>query len=198
MPRALGLTLRDWCVAVAISELFGIMVGVVVGIYRWLDDLIGIYISFLVTAPVIIFVPLVTILVGFGESSRVIVAVLFALPAAVVNAATAVRTTDKDLSNVVRSFGGNRLRVIWHVILPSSIPANLAAARNVTARALLGVLVAELTLAVGGIGGLLLHYGGQFATADVFAGIVAVSILAIASLLIIDAIQRWLPWNRCR
>ena len=69
--------------------------------------------------------------------------------------------------------------MLRHIVLPAAIPAIMAGVRLGLGRALIGMVVAELTLVGGGIGSLIQDYRALFQPSYVFALIVAILVQGV-------------------
>jgi ABC-type nitrate/sulfonate/bicarbonate transport system permease component len=174
-------TLRDWMAGLAAAMVLGTVIAILMARLQWVHDVLDLYVHLLVSAPVIVFVPFVVIVLGFGELSAIIIVFLFVIANVIVTVEAGVRSASRAHIEMARSFSASERQIFRLILLPSSIPAVMAALRAATSRAFLGALIAELTLISGGLGGLLDKYGGSFQTDYVFAAILAAGILGIAS-----------------
>ena len=67
------------------------------------------------------------ILLIFNETGVLLALVQTALPLAVLPMASAIRTIPESLEEAAATLGANRLQVLWHVVLPLSLPGIIAA-----------------------------------------------------------------------
>lgn len=148
------------------------------------------------TVPLLAFAPLLAVWFGFGLLPKVLVVFLVAFFPVVVNLADALETADADMVRLVRSFGAGRLRLLWEVELPSSLPALFSGIRLTAAYAVSGAVVAEWTGATRGLGTLMLESSSQFETAETFAAIAVVSAMGVALYVAVGFLERLLvPWR---
>ena len=84
---------------------------------------------------------------------------------------TGLTNTDRNLIEVARSFGATDSQIYTKVRLPAAIPFIIAGLRLSVARALVGVVVAELFGARAGLGFLILNAAQAFDTAGLFVGV---------------------------
>ena len=80
--------------------------------------------------------------------------------------------------------------------MPSAIPFIIAGLRLSVARALVGVVVAELFGARAGLGFLILNSAQSFDTAGVFVGVIILAIAGVVSVELLKWIEfRLAPWR---
>jgi ABC-type nitrate/sulfonate/bicarbonate transport system permease component len=119
--------------------------------------------------------PIVIVALGLNLTARVAIVLLFALPGLVLNVRTGVRGVDPRLVEMARSFGAKEWQVWWKVTLPAALPALMAGLRFAASRAVVGMVIVELTLISVGIGLVIQNGRGQFAPDVVFAGTLVVA-----------------------
>ena len=83
------------------------------------------------------------------------------------------------------------------IILPASIPFIFAGIRIGFSSAWVGCIVAEMTAAITGVGGLLLESASRFKTADVFVAIFGIMVVAVTIQWLMSRLEtRLTPWRR--
>lgn len=177
--------------------LVGIPLGILLGSFRFAQRALEPYLTALLVVPLIAVLPLIQAIFGLGLLSRVVVVFLFAVVFLTVNTMVGVQEVDTELQAMARSFRAGRLQVMGRVTLPAAFPSIVAGARLGLARAVVGMVIAELFLVSAGIGSLIIYYRTLFDSGAVFAlaislvleGIVIMRLAGAAE----DAItRRWL------
>jgi ABC-type nitrate/sulfonate/bicarbonate transport system permease component len=181
IEQAIGATVRDWLVGLGTAMFVGTLIGILMGRFRWVHDVLGLYVALLLSAPVVVLIPFVVIVFGFTELSRVLVVFIFVIANVVVTVEAGVRSISRLHVQMARSFGASERQIVQFILVPAVVPAMMTALRAATSRAFLGILVAELSLLSAGVGELLDKYGGRFQTNYVFAAILVVAILGVGS-----------------
>ena len=93
----------------------------------------------------------------------------------VVNTVEGLRSTDRDVVNLLRSFGASRGTVFRLAEFPSSLPSIFAGARIAVAICVIGAVFGELVGARAGLGYLMIRAIAQFETPRMVAAIVLLS-----------------------
>jgi ABC-type nitrate/sulfonate/bicarbonate transport system permease component len=119
-------------------------------------------------------VPIVQASLGLTFAARVAVVFLFSFVYMTVNTMVGVRTVDPGLKEMARSYLASPLQRMRFVILPAAVPGIMAGVRLGLGRAMIGMVVAELSLIGAGVGSLILDYQVRFQPAYVFAIILVV------------------------
>ena len=123
------------------------------------------------SVPKVAIAPLLLIWVGYGLSSRMIVAATVAFFPIVINTATGLEAADAELLDLTRSFDAGRLKVFWKVRLPWALPYLFSSLKVAITLAVIGAVVAEFVGADKGLGYLILTSAGNMQTALMFGAL---------------------------
>lgn len=159
---ALGITLRAYLVGVGISIVLGVPLGIVMGRSAFVDKLMLPWVNLFVSAPLTALVPVIMVLFGFGETTIVLTVVLFALWIIILDARAGSRGISPSLTEMARSYGATKWQAFTKIYLWAALPEILAGIRVGFGRAVKGVIVGELLVAVVGFGYLLEIYSSNF------------------------------------
>jgi ABC-type nitrate/sulfonate/bicarbonate transport system permease component len=194
--HALGVSLQALAFGFFLSVLFGVPLGLLMGRYRRLESFLDIYMTALLTVPMISFIPFLVIAFGLGLHSRVWIVFLFAFVIIAINTTAGVRNVDPNLTEMARSFGARENEVFVKVILPAALPMIMAGVRLGMGRAVLGMVTSEMILAVVGFGAMLMTFGASFNTPALFATLLTIVMLAVVLLAFVQYLdRRFSPWR---
>lgn len=194
--RALSISLQAMALGYVLSVLFGVPLGLLMGRYRRLESFLDIYMTALLTVPMISFIPFLVIAFGLGLHSRVWIVFLFAFVIIAINTTAGVRNVDATLTEMARSFGARESDLFLKVIVPAALPMIMAGLRLGMGRAVLGMVTSELILAVVGFGAMLMTFSASYNSPALFATILTIVLLAVALLAFIQYLDRRLmPWR---
>ncbi len=197
LVTALLVTNQTLVVGFAIMLLVGVPLGIVTARVSLLDRIVTPYMTFLVAIPVIALIPVIQALLGLTFMARVTVVVLFGIPYVIINTAVAVRRVDPVLTEMARSFGAKRAAVLRDVVLPAAVPGIMAGIRIALGQALIGMVVAELTIVGAGVGSLIADLQGRFRVAPVLAIAVTIVLEGVLLMTIVEWIERRLGrWSQ--
>jgi NitT/TauT family transport system permease protein len=177
----LGASLQALVVGFAISLVFGLALGALMGRYRYVEKALDVYVYSLFVCPSIVFAPIFFAIFGLSDASRVAIIVVYAAFVIVINTATAVRTVDPSLVEMARAFGCRERQIFSRILLPAALPLVFAGIRLGMGRAVKGMINGEMLIAFVGLGALAQKYGAQFDAAKVFAIAMVVLIIGLAS-----------------
>lgn len=175
-----------------ISLVFGSLIGIGMGLSRFLDVAIGPYVKAGLSAPMIAFVPVFLMIFGIGPATRIATVVAFSVFIVATNAATAMRSSDPRLVEMAHSFGAGRWAIFRDVRLPAGAPYFLAGLRLGVARGVKGLINGEVLIAIIGLGGLVKKYGTVFSMDQLYAVILLIVLYAAMAVGIVSLATRFL------
>jgi ABC-type nitrate/sulfonate/bicarbonate transport system permease component len=174
----------------------GVTLGLVMGLADIVSRVAQPYVTVMVAVPTISLIPLVQSVFGLSLLARAVVVFLFSFAYLTSNTFVAVRTVRTDMKEMATSFGAGRGSLIRHVILPASVPGITAGIRLGLGRALVGMVIAELTLVGAGIGSLIAEAQGRVRIPDVTAISFAVIVEGIVLMGLVGLIEkRFAGWE---
>jgi NitT/TauT family transport system permease protein len=155
-------TLKLFAVGYGLAVLIGVPLGLAIARSKVLDAAITPYLNALYASPVPAIIPILTAVLGFQFTAKVVVVVLLAVFPILINANQGAKSVDPTMLEVARSFRVTEARLWRDVIIPSSLPYLLVGLRLGAARGMIGTAVAELYTSPEGLGYLILRYGYRF------------------------------------
>lgn len=171
--------------------------GLALGLSPAADRLAAPVIYLLYPIPKIVFLPVVLLLLGIGNLSKVFIIGLilfFQILVVVRDEAAAIRP---ELIASVRSLGAGRRAIFRFVYLPASLPAVLTSLRVSIGTAIAVLFFAESFATTSGLGYYIISESwGRLAYPEMYAGVIAMSLLGLALYVIVDRLERALcPWQ---
>lgn len=178
----------------------GIPLGMLIGWYRPVSALLGPYVTFLYTTPRVALLPLLIIWVGIGINLKVSIVFLGAVFAILITTSAGMRSLDRTLVNMSRSFCATDFAIFRDIALPGSVPFILSGVRLGIGHALTGVVVGELYASTAGVGHMIAVAGNTFQTDLVYVGIMITAIVGLLLFWVASRIERhfeaWRPRQR--
>jgi ABC-type nitrate/sulfonate/bicarbonate transport system permease component len=187
LPAAYLVTLEPLAIGLLISVVFGVAVGVLLGLSRVCEWFMAPVFIVLQAAPVAALIPLITFVYGIGLTAKVVSVCALAVPVIVLNSYKAVRNTNPSLVQMCRCFQGTRLQQIVKVILPDASPVIFAGLRLGVAAGFIGIVLAELLITPTGIGDLITYHRSVADYAEMYATIASI---VVFSAVVVGAMQR--------
>ena len=181
-----GVTLRTILIGFALSCLVGIPLGVLVSVCRLTAEAIYPLIVFLNAIPIVAIAPILVVIFGTDETTRLIIVTLTAVFPIMVATATGVMDTPQEMMDLARVAGARALTEIVTVRLPHAVPFIFGGLRIGVTVAVIGGVVAEFVNANRGLGFLVISSTAQFAIPTAMACVV---LLAAISVVLYEAVN---------
>ena len=198
MGAAYLRTLEPLLIGLAFSIIVGVSSGVAMGLRdeaEWFGLPMFIVMQ---AAPMSALIPLVTFVYGIGLASKVLAVVMLSMPVIAMNSYKAVRNVPPSLTDMCRSYMGDRRQQILYITLPAASPMLFAGLRLGVAEGFSGVVLAELLITPTGIGDLITFHRSVANYAHMYATIASIVLFAIVTVGILQWVETVIfrPENR--
>lgn len=195
LVAAFMVSLLDLIMGFGLAAFVGIAIGTLIGKFRAAEEIVYPYVSFFMATPTIALIPLFIIWFGVGTTARTVVVFMSALWPIIIDTATGVKSTDRTLRQVSSAFCLSNGQYLRWLALPGALPHIFSGLRIGLGQAIVGMIVAQMTMQLAGLGGLVLSYGNAFQTAHLLAGVVTSSVFGVVTVAAMDLVQkRAFPW----
>jgi ABC-type nitrate/sulfonate/bicarbonate transport system permease component len=158
-----------------LAAVVGIAAGILMGRVRVVESFLDPLISALFPTPKLALFPLMMIFLGIGDASKIALIFLGCFFPIVINTYTGVKNVDKFFVWNAQTKGASHRQLIWHVILPASLPFVFAGLRVATSTAFLLIVASELIAANDGLGYLIMFAERSFDPALMWCGILVIA-----------------------
>jgi ABC-type nitrate/sulfonate/bicarbonate transport system permease component len=165
----------------AIGYIAGVAFGLACGARRFFGAAVAPYVDGIATAPKIVFLPIVMLLLGTGIGSKLALGALSAFFPVTINTAAGVRHINPVLVRVGRSFRLSHWQMATRVYLPALRPSLVTSLRLGFGLAVVGVLLAEIKLSSAGLGFLANEFYSHFRIPDLYAVILLIFLVAVGA-----------------
>jgi ABC-type nitrate/sulfonate/bicarbonate transport system permease component len=153
-------------------------------------------ISALYSTPRLTMLPMVMLVFGVNEASRVALVALSVGLVMVIQIADAVRGVSQDYVDLAANYGASRAVIVRKVYLPACLPQIFTALRLSTGRALVTTITIEMLSSNDGIGSMIWMSWQTFATEKLYASVMVAALLGLLSGPVFQLIERRLvPWT---
>jgi NitT/TauT family transport system permease protein len=177
-------------VGFAIAIVVGVLLGFLIGSSRIAYAAVYPLMVGFNAVPKAAIVPILVVWFGIGLGPGIITAFLISFFPIMVNIATGLATLEPELEDVLRVLGARRWDVLIKVGLPRSMPYFYGSLKVSITLAFVGTVLAEMTAGDSGIGNLIQTAGSQQRMPLAFAGLVVISIMAMAMYELFSAIEK--------
>jgi len=176
---AIGVTLIELIVAFGMSVVFGMLIGVLVGMTDIGRRSFYPIVLLLYGIPQAILLPLFVLVFGLGPASKIAFGFSHGVFPVIVNTIAGMRNVNPLLMRGADAMGATPFEQLRYVMFPHMVTAVFTGLRLAMTMTLLGVLLAELFVSQGGIGFFTLLYAETFNPAALIALILTLALLAI-------------------
>ncbi|WP_076858354.1 ABC transporter permease [Bradyrhizobium mercantei] len=175
----------------------GVIVGLVLGRSDFLSGVFGPYIIAFNSIPRIALVPLVILIFGLGDWSKVATAWLVVFFVVFFNTFEGARAVDRDQIAAARLMGAKEFTILRTVVIPSALAWVFASLLPAVSFALIGVIVGEFIGAERGLGKLIIEAEGRANASEMMVAIFIMMFVGILLALVVRSLQsyllRWQP-----
>jgi ABC-type nitrate/sulfonate/bicarbonate transport system permease component len=177
--------------ATLLAVLTATPIGLGLGQMRRLDRIFAPLIAIVYPIPKIVLLPVVYVLFGITDLSKVLLIALIMFFQILVVVRDEAANLRPELLLSVRSLGAGRRALFRYVYFPASLPAVLTALRISIGTAIAVLFIAEQSLTSYGLGYFIVVRTYQVLRyPEMYAGILAMGVLGLALYFLIDALER--------
>lgn len=174
---------------IAISILVGVPLGYLMGYYNRIDKILSPLVYFTYPVPKLALLPVVMLLFGLGEISKLIMIVLIIVFQIIIASRDAVKGIPAETFRSLRSLGASKLQYITEIILPASLPEVLTSTRLALGTAVSILFFTETFGTEYGMGYFIMDSWMRVNYLDMYAGIVILSFMGFLIFTAIDIIE---------
>ncbi|HEY4349185.1 MAG TPA: ABC transporter permease [Gaiellaceae bacterium] len=181
----------------ALGVAAGITLGVALGSSVWLRRAFEPMLECLRATPFAAIVPISILLLGIGDTQKILVIGFAVTWPVLLNTTAGVRGIDSEVHDLADVYRLRRRDRLFRVVLPGAAPQIFAGLRIAVSLALLAVVFSELFAAHDGLGYFILYAQNTFRISDMWSGIFVLALFAYGFNLLFAAVERRvLFWHR--
>jgi putative hydroxymethylpyrimidine transport system permease protein len=191
------VTLVEVLLGLAIAVVAGVALAVGMHLIRPLRDAAYPLLVASQAIPIVVLAPIFVLAFDYGIGPKLAIVALICFFPITVNLLDGLRSVEPELIKLMRSFGASRLRTLRSVELPASLPFLFSGLKVAATVSVIGAVFGEWAGADEGLGRLVLLGNTQLQTPRVYAGIVILTLMAVALFALVALAERVAcPWNR--
>ncbi|ASR36571.1 taurine ABC transporter permease [Prauserella marina] len=174
-----------------------LVIGIVMGLSRRFRAALSPLISGTYPIPKSALLPLILLVFGLGEMSKVAMVAIGVFYPVVLNTVSGVLQIQPIYYDVARNFGASRWRVFRTVALPGALPSIMTGVELGAGLGLILIALAEMVGAESGLGFMIWNAWELFQVEQMYVGIMVIAVIGFAVALLVKEIARLLmPWAR--
>jgi putative hydroxymethylpyrimidine transport system permease protein len=191
------VTLQEVLLGLAIAVVAGVAFAVGMHLSRALRDAAYPLLVGSQAIPIVVLAPIFVLAFDYGIGPKLAIVALICFFPITVNVLDGLRAVDAEQLKLMRSFGASRLRTLRAVELPAALPSFFSGLRVAATVSVIGAVFGEWAGADEGLGRLVLLGNNQLQTPRVYAGVVILTLMAVALFALASLAERLVcPWNR--
>jgi NitT/TauT family transport system permease protein len=192
-----GATLGRMAAGFSLGTIPALLLGWAMGRLRPVRQFFDPFIAALHPIPKIAIFPLLMLVFGIGEASKVVAIAITSFFPVVVNTIAGTRTISPVYFEVASNYGASRWQTLWRVVIPGSLPMVLAGLRIALNTSLVVAVAVELLASRTGLGVLIWFAWQTLRVEQLYGTLFVTALIGISLNILIERVARWLaPWHR--
>lgn len=179
-----------------LGSALGVALAIAMGLSKPVRTLCYPLIALTYPVPKIAILPLIMLIFGIGELSKIVVVAIGSFFLVLMNTLHGVDSVARIYHDVAQVYGIGRRRFIARVIVPGALPSIFTGLKLAIGYSLVIVVAAEFSGANAGIGYLIWQSWETFSIKSMYAGIFVIGALGLAFSSLLEWLERRLvPWR---
>lgn len=162
-----------------IATLLALPTGVLMGNFRFFEGLLEPFVDLVRYMPVVALVPLTILWVGIGDEQKFLILFIGVFFQEVLMIMNNVKDVPMDLLRIGYTLGLTQREVLWHIVVPASMPGIWDTFRITVGWTWTYLVVAELVAARNGLGRRIMEAQRYLATETIIFGILVIGLLGL-------------------
>jgi len=171
-------TLSELAFAFTISMVLGTVIGYLISRSPYLIEVFEPLLAGIYSIPIILFLPLYSLLLGLGEASKIALGATISFFPIVLNTIAGFGNVERIFIVSARSMGASSYQLFRRVLLPAALPIILTGLRMGFTLALLAILGSEVLASLAGLGHRITELDEKMDRAHMFAYIMFAVVIA--------------------
>ena len=188
----IGASVGRVLVSLVVSVPLAVGLGILVGLHRRVSPVVEPIAGFFNALSGIAWLPLAVTWFGLGWVSVTFIMFNTIFFLVFYNTLVGIRTVPRILEHAVRTLGGSRRHIIFHVLIPGAMPNIVTGIRMSIGFGWRALIAAEMIATSTGLGFLIYNASNFHQTDTILVGIVTIGILwLLTDRLILQPVERW-------
>jgi ABC-type nitrate/sulfonate/bicarbonate transport system permease component len=176
--------------AIVLAIAVGVAAGTVIGLTRWLRELLEPTLEFFRAVPPPVLIPVFILLMGISDAMKVTVIVAGAIWPVLLNTIEGVRATDSVMTETARSFSLTRGQRLRYLVLPAASPRIMAGVRQTLSIALIMMVISEMFNTSSGLGYRIVYFQRNYLIAEMWSGILLLGLVGVLLAAVFSVVER--------
>ena len=172
-------SLQRFALGFGLAAIVGVPLGLLMGWFRWLDDLVSPLFDGLRFIAPVAWLPFAALWFGTGIGGPTLIIFAGAFPPCLINAYRGATGIEVRYLEAASMLGVGHYRTLTEVLCPAAIPSIIAGLRISAGAGWLSLVGAELIVASSGVGYVMVKGQGAIATDIVMSGMLAIGMVGL-------------------
>ena len=176
-----------------------LVLGIAMGLSRPLRAFIDPLVSSTYPVPKSAIFPLLLLIFGLGEGSKIVMVAIGVFYPVLINATTGVLEINKIYLDVGRNFGASRWQVFRTIAFPGAVPHIMSGVKLGIGMGLILIAIAEMIGAKSGLGFMIWNAWEVLSVETMYVGLITIALLGFLFSVFLDEVEKLLvPWKASR
>jgi ABC-type nitrate/sulfonate/bicarbonate transport system permease component len=196
LPWHVAVTLYRVLLGYVIGAVPGIVVGLLMAMFKPVRIFFDPLIAALFPIPKIALMPLLLLAFGLGDASKVALVAIAVFFPVVVNTYVGAANIEKIYWDVAKNYGASQSVIFTRVVFFGALPMIFAGLRIALAVSFIVLVASEFVATKSGIGYLIWNSWELLQVDVMFVGIVTIGVLGLITSALFQELERWaIPWK---
>ncbi|MGQ0731266.1 ABC transporter permease [Acidovorax sp.] len=168
----------------------GIALGVPIGVYPKLRRAVEPVMEFFRAVPPVAVIPLLIVVMGFGDGMKVTVIVAGAVWPILLNTVEGVKAADAVLDETCRIYRINGIARLRHFIVPGALPQIVVGMRLGLSIGIVLMTISEMFAALDGLGAAIIYFQRSYEIPQMWSGVLMLGLFGFALSLVFRLFER--------
>jgi ABC-type nitrate/sulfonate/bicarbonate transport system permease component len=169
---------------------FGVGLGVPIGIYRPLRRAVEPVLEFFRAIPPVALIPVLIMLAGFDNTMKITVIVVGSIWPILLNTVEGVKGADSVLDETCRTYQIKGAARLWHFVIPSASPHIIAGMQVGLSIGIILMVISEMFAATNGLGAAIIYFQRSFEIPEMWSGVLMLGLFGFTLSVIFRLIER--------
>ncbi|SBS71983.1 ABC transporter permease [uncultured Microbacterium sp.] len=177
-------------VGIAGSVILGVGLGILIGSFRTLRQVLEPLLEFFRAIPPPVLVPVLALILGISDQMKIAVIIFGSMWPVLLNTIEGVRATDEVQRDTARSYRLTKAHRLQFLTLPAAAPQIMTGVRQSLSIALILMVISEMTYSSSGLGFTIIQFQRNFAIPQMWSGILVLGLIGLALSLVFQLVER--------
>lgn len=177
LPEHIGSSLKIAMSGYFLAVVIGTPLGVAMAWYKKADLFVRPIFDLIRPVPGIAWIPLMIVLFGIGDSSKIVTVFLSAFIPCVLNSYTGIKQTKDVHLWVGQTFGASNTQMLLNIAIPTALPMIMAGVRVALGASWTCIVAAELLASTKGLGYMIQQARGIYRPDIIICGMIAIGLI---------------------